>query len=476
MLSAFAGEKYDLVLLMGVMQYLSDAERAEVLERVKSYLKPGGTLIATFQNGLFDLFTFNKYTVDAVTNMLLAEQLSEDEARQVQSAVGGLLAQPQAPAHSEWRARDNIFVRLEIRLPWANTCRRRASRLSTAGSTNGSGPAAAERPARRDRRTDQGGVRGGQRRRLARPFPRQRIPRHRQGRRLASMRAWTFPEGAQPIGVVVHDAGAANLIAAALRAGPRAHRVTAEGPAAAIWRTVPEAQPAASLEDALDGVGLVLTGTGWSSDLEHAARREAARRGIASVAVIDHWANYRARFVRGGETVLPDAVWVMDAAAEAEARRALPEVAVLRQPNLYLAEQAAAAGPVPPGGDLLFLAEPARSDWGAGRAGEFQALDYLATHCAAAGVPAGTVLRLRPHPSDPPGKYDAWISAHPGAGLDTAADVAGALLPARFVAGMNSAALEIALAAGRTTIVALPPNAPPCVLPIAGLVHLRDLA
>ena len=112
-LSAFAGEKYDLVLLMGVMQYLSDDERSEVLERVKSYLKPGGTLIATFQNGLFDLFTFNKYTVDAVTNMLLAGQLSEQEALEVERAVGGLLTQPEAPAHSEWRARDNIFVRLE---------------------------------------------------------------------------------------------------------------------------------------------------------------------------------------------------------------------------------------------------------------------------------------------------------------------------------------------------------------------------
>ena len=113
LLSAFEGEKYDLVLLMGVMQYLSDDERSQVFDRIKTYLKPGGTLIATFQNGLFDLFTFNKYTRDAVANMLLAGQLSEAETRQVEDAIGGLLTNPDLPAHSEWRARDNIFVRFE---------------------------------------------------------------------------------------------------------------------------------------------------------------------------------------------------------------------------------------------------------------------------------------------------------------------------------------------------------------------------
>jgi len=92
---------------------LSDQERVEVFGRVRNYLKPGGTLIATFQNGLFDLFTFNKYTTDAVANMLLAGQVSESEALEVEQALGDLLTNPAAPPHSEWRARDNIYVRLE---------------------------------------------------------------------------------------------------------------------------------------------------------------------------------------------------------------------------------------------------------------------------------------------------------------------------------------------------------------------------
>lgn len=112
MLSKLDGKKFDLVLLMGVMQYLSDEERVEVFRRCRGYLQPGGRIVATFQNGLFDLYTFNKYTIDAVTNMLLKGLLSRDEQNLVGEKLGHLLTHPDAPPYSASRARDNIFVRL----------------------------------------------------------------------------------------------------------------------------------------------------------------------------------------------------------------------------------------------------------------------------------------------------------------------------------------------------------------------------
>lgn len=111
-LKGLSGQKFDLVLLMGVMQYVSDEERAQLFDRCRGYLHANGTLVATFQNGLFDLFTFNKYTVDCLVNMLLHGQLSGEEAALVQGAVEGLLMNPVAPPFSPSRARDNVFVRL----------------------------------------------------------------------------------------------------------------------------------------------------------------------------------------------------------------------------------------------------------------------------------------------------------------------------------------------------------------------------
>ncbi len=280
-----------------------------------------------------------------------------------------------------------------------------------------------------------------------------------------------------PLAVAAHDAGAANIILAWLAAeGLAGIRPVMAGPAEALWKAQFPTTALMELDSALDGAAALLSGTGWASDLEHDARRHARAAGIRSVAVIDHWVNYRARFSRHGLEALPDEIWVTDRHALAEAARALPELPARVQPNLYLDQQAAAAGPRPAEGDLLFVAEPARSDWGRGVPGEFQTLDYLAAHRAAAGIPPAVPLRIRPHPSDPLGKYNGWIGAHAGSSLDTSPDLAAALSSARWVAGLQSFALVVAMASGRPAICALPPWAPPCPLPHADLVQLASLA
>lgn len=281
---------------------------------------------------------------------------------------------------------------------------------------------------------------------------------------------------ADRVAIAAHDAGAANLILAWIAAEPGAYKLLLQGPAAAIWQArfgLLAAQ--SSIDKALTEVDCLISGTGWSSDLEYDARLAARSRGIRSIAVIDHWVNYRARFSRNGIEVLPDEIWVTDTYALAEAACAIPEVPVRLQPNLYLAEQVASAGPKPLSGDLLFVAEPARDDWGRGTPGEFQALDFLVAHRASAQIDPAVRLRIRPHPSDPAGKYDAWIAAHPGSILDASADIGDALAGAGWVAGLHSFALVAAAAAGRPAISALPPGAPPCVLPHRDIVHLRDL-
>lgn len=111
-LSSWPDAHFDVVLLMGVTQYLSDQELVETVARCRRLLSPEGTLLVTFQNGLFDLFTFNKYTVDALMHMVLGASLTPPERPAVQAAIEALLVNPTMPAHSSSRARDNVFVRL----------------------------------------------------------------------------------------------------------------------------------------------------------------------------------------------------------------------------------------------------------------------------------------------------------------------------------------------------------------------------
>lgn len=108
----FEPESIDVVMVIGVFQYLSPEEYEELLNNIHYVLKKGGYLICSFQNALFDLFTFNKYTLDFYkekfirplgVDKLLGEGVYED--------LKNLITNPDKPDYSPAIARDNIYVR-----------------------------------------------------------------------------------------------------------------------------------------------------------------------------------------------------------------------------------------------------------------------------------------------------------------------------------------------------------------------------
>jgi len=277
-----------------------------------------------------------------------------------------------------------------------------------------------------------------------------------------------------PLAVVCHDAGAANLILPWIAADrPEPLLPVMQGPAAALWRTRFGTTATLSVDEAVARASTVLTGTGWASNVEHRARRLARQRGIPSTAVIDHWVNYRERFQRGDEEVLPKEIWVTDDYALAMAEREFPDLPVRLKPNLYLNEQLASTPSLATEDkNVLIVAEPVRTDWGRGVPGEFQALDYLMERRNDIGIPADAHFRLRLHPAEPRDKYDQWVTRHPGVSIDQSEDLFAALGGARWVVGCESYALIVALHAGRQSISALPPWAPACRLPHGGIIKL----
>lgn len=278
------------------------------------------------------------------------------------------------------------------------------------------------------------------------------------------------------LAVVCHDAGATNLILPWLREwkGPLQPYMT--GPAAELWRKAFPARPVChSLEEALKGATRLVSGTGWSSHTEHDARRLAAKQGLHSVAVIDHWVNYSPRFERSGVQQLPDEVWVADEEAEALAKLTFPNLPVSCYKNLYLAEQIQKIGAPPGLGHVLYVLEPVRDDWGQGRAGEFQALDFTLAHLARIAGTETPTLILRPHPSEEAGKYQSYLTRYPFVRLDASADMAAAISQADVVVGVESFALTIALQANRPTYSSLPPWGPAIRLPHKGIVQIRKI-
>jgi hypothetical protein len=293
-----------------------------------------------------------------------------------------------------------------------------------------------------------------------------------------------------PVSVVCHDAGAANLIFAWLRHWSVSGKLDLfefkllfQGPAENIWRKNPAGLARANLKTSLDDVfvdsGCLLSGTGWASDLEHDARLLAAKLKIPAIAVIDHWVNYEQRFEREGSMVLPNEIWVSDPYAFEIANNLFAGISVVELPNTYLDNLVKAIPPVSKEcKNLLYVMEPIRNNWGKEELGEFQALDYFVKNLSKIVGNEVVNITLRPHPSDPPDKYSAWMESHSelGVQLDSHLNLSDAIANARWVVGAETFAMVIACEAGRQTYSSLPPWANRCSLPLNGIIHLRDIA
>ncbi len=285
----------------------------------------------------------------------------------------------------------------------------------------------------------------------------------------------------QPLVVVAYDAGGANQLIAMLQANDCVSGVRAymEGPAKKVWQKLfPSHSLCESLSDAIAGGRSLLSGTGWASDLEFAAIDKATRLGLYTVALLDHWTNYERRFIRQGRTVRPDEYWVVDHYASRIATKAFPREHVRQVRDYYLKAQVEKiTTPTDDERTLLYILEPARSSWGRDRPGEFQALDYLLENLPLMPLPKGIRILLRPHPSEVHGKYTEWLTEHAdiNVALDNSPTLSDAISQAHWVAGCESYALVVALAAGRSVYCTLPPWAPDCRLPHEGMIQVKSL-
>lgn len=279
-----------------------------------------------------------------------------------------------------------------------------------------------------------------------------------------------------PTAVVAHDAGAANLIIAWLKAWRWPVRVCVDGPARKLWNQAFPNQPTCqSIAEALEGASSLVSGTGWASSLEHDARRQARARGLRVAAVLDHWVNYPPRFERSGSVILPDELWVADDWAAQTARQVLPPIPIRVYDNMYLEAQVAQVSSLPEDGTLLYVLEPVRSNWGRREQGEFQALDYTLQQLhTLSRMPIRRIV-LRPHPSDPEDKYCRYLDVDPRIEMDRSYDLSLAVSQADIVVGVESFALTLALAAGRSVFSSLPPWAPALRLPQEAIKQIRQL-
>jgi hypothetical protein len=289
--------------------------------------------------------------------------------------------------------------------------------------------------------------------------------------------------------IVAHDAGAANHIIAWLQSGlldEKTTKLCLEGPALKIYQNIKPEFNNYSLEDALQNSIRLISGTGWSSNLEHQARVHANKLSIKSIAVIDHWVNYSLRFIRGGQQQLPDEIWVVDEYAHAIAKNTFPSISIVQQQNDYLNNQVFEIHQYQDIKNqeetcILFLMEPIRRSWGENPLpGEIQAFNYMLENLdslLANNHNNRYKIIIKPHPSDPEKKYQPWVDKYSELSISVNQNdsLAKLIAQADIVAGCETYAMAVALSSGKKVISTLPPYAPECCLPHKEIVHLAEM-
>ena len=280
--------------------------------------------------------------------------------------------------------------------------------------------------------------------------------------------------------IVSHDAGGAEILASYVAQQGLECRFVLAGPALKVFQRRLGTAKLSTLNQTIAGCDRLLCGTSWQSDLEWRAIGLARKAGIRVVAFLDHWVNYRERFIRNGVEHLPDEIWVGDEDAETLTREHFSNTPVQLVPNPYFidikrdlaafeARKPASKGA---GKRVLFvcenISEHALLQHGDERYlgyTEFDAIEYFFKNINGLGVAIETVV-IRPHPSDSPGKNDCFVAEHSDiAQLSAGKPLLEEIVDSDLVVGCESMAMVVGLLAGRRVISCIPPGGKACALP-----------
>lgn len=292
--------------------------------------------------------------------------------------------------------------------------------------------------------------------------------------------------------VVCHDAGGAEIVSSWVMANmqPEECEFILDGPAVEIFkRKLASIQilEINELDLAVRRAAGILTGSGWGSDLECRAIVAARAHTVHVATYLDHWVNYKERFLCSGQECLPDEIWVGDQYAHRIAAAMFPAVDVKLVPNHYFIEITKeitnARGKYCQGNPprILFVSEP-KAEASRLRCGhdrhwgytEFEALEGYLEWLQRQRIIVGEI-RVRLHPAEPGGKYQDiltryrnYFSVTESSGTSLIEDCTWA----DWVVGCESMAMVVGLLAGRRVFSCIPKNGLPLSLPQEGITRL----
>ena len=277
--------------------------------------------------------------------------------------------------------------------------------------------------------------------------------------------------------VVCHDAGGAEILSSYIRQQGISPAYCIAGPALKIFNRKLGALENRTLERVLDEVDWFLCGTSWQSDLEWKLFDLARTKGKKTIAFLDHWVNYRERFIRDGVECFPDEIWVGDEDSERLAKNVFSDLPIKLVDNPYFEDLKLEFNKIDNKDAtknmcILYVCEPIAEHmllvYGNERHlgyTEEDALRYFLDNLSPLNISIEKII-IRPHPSESPDKYK-WALDYCDVNIELGGmkDLTEEVALSDVVVGCESMAMVVGLLAKRRVISCIPPGGKDCALP-----------
>ncbi len=281
------------------------------------------------------------------------------------------------------------------------------------------------------------------------------------------------------IQVCSFDAGGGNVLSHIIRELSLETSFLVSGPSLSIYSGVYPNFENQNTESMLPDIDLLISSTGWQSDFEFNKMYEALERGITVIAVLDHWVNYRERFKRKNEEILPTYFVAVDDYAKSLLEDEYPGRQILLTENIFLKQSVEnirnrRKNLISFLYDFTFIGEPLSRSITNQLWDEFDALRNFFETLSRLDLYTARIL-IKPHPSENPEKYKPAIPAiFKNVQIDADSNIIEVLANSKKVVGCNSMALYLSDLSSVPTYTSLPEGVKPQV-PISNAVPINSL-
>lgn len=195
---------------------------------------------------------------------------------------------------------------------------------------------------------------------------------------------------------------------------------------------------------------IILIGSGWMTSLELEAINFAQSRGIKYYVFLDHYVNYRERFLRNENKILPINVVVFDIKSYRIAEKIFRNIYFLENQYFKHLEKTYFIG-VNPEIDYLILSEPIKDHLGT--VDELSVIGKCVKDLKR--IDSKVIISIRLHPSEKRDKYQSLINEYEDILLFENRDLVHEISMSKNVIGFETYALHVANHFGRKTYTLL---------------------